>query len=249
MDEFDLLRLKLVRMLAAMAGTFTFFPSGQEKPLAHHKSQRQPAEVYAEAALSPYFCNLRMADNAGDKQGSLSQASVDLIGECLFQMLPKDERVSEIAGIPNAGTPIAAAVYRAAIRQGIVLKQAIFRKTEGELGRAFERISEGNAPVEAVFDDVITLADVKSRFLKTLPNKPPLYVLIDRQEGGVEILKALGYQVRTALSTEDVLRECLENGRIDNKMADRVRAYGADRRLLINRLMPEILEDLRASAG
>ncbi len=249
MDELKQWKFQLMIQLASLNGTLTFFPKGMEKKIAHHQSQRLPAEVYADAELSPYFCNLRTAENGGDKQGTLPQHSVDLIGECLFRLLPADQPTRVVAGIPNAGNAIAKSVVAAAVKQGIVLKQAMFRKEDSVQGRRFQRDSDDFGAVEAVFDDLITVADVKFRFLSALAAssaaKPPLYVLVDRQEGGADILAALGYTVTSAIKIEELLPFCIENGRIDHGMADRLLAYAKRRRELIASKMDEITRDLR----
>ncbi|MCC7522589.1 hypothetical protein IT407_02210 [Candidatus Uhrbacteria bacterium] len=236
----------LLQRLAEMSGVFTFFASGQERPLAHHKSRRQPHAVYAGAALSPVFCNLRTATNAGDKQGVLDEDILDMIGDKLFELAIEDvPDLRYVAGIPNAGRPIVEALVLAAGRQGYQIGPVPFDKCEDDSGRLFVcRAPEAISLIQAVFDDVVTVADVKVRFLKTLPCKPPLFVLIDRQEGGMEILEAMGYEVRSAFGLDDVIEACLENGRIDLETAERVQSYAFMRRQLIRKHMKEIVADL-----
>ena len=237
----------LLQRLVDLPGVFTFFGPGQERPLAHHKSKRQPHAVYAGAELSPVFCNLRTATNAGDKQGVLDKDILDLIGEKLFELAIEDvPDLQYVAGIPNAGGPIIEAVVLAAGRKGCQIGPVPFVKSEDDSGRLFVcRAPEAAGLIQAVFDDVITVADVKARFLKALPCKPPLYVLIDRQEGGMEILEAMGYEVRSAYGMDDVIEACLERGRIDLETAKRVQTYAFQRRNLIRRHMKEILADLQ----
>ncbi len=236
----------LLQRLVQMPGVFTFFAKGEEKPLAHHASKRKPFEVYAGAEYSPYFCNFRTADNAGSKQGTLDAETMTLIGDELFRLAFSEDHLRYVTGIPNAGHPIADAVVAAGKSYRVNVVHVMFDKHEGSDGRYFTCNDPDSATrIQAVFDDVVTLADVKVRFMKALPCKPPLYVLVDRQEGGMEILKAMGYEARAAHSLDAVIAECLEQGRIDLETADRVLTYAARRRKLISMHMDEIVADLK----
>lgn len=240
-------KAELLSILVQTPGVFTFFPPGQERPLAHQRSQRKPDVIYAGSVPSPYFCNLRLPTNVGDKQGTLTVEAVALVGECLSELVHAEGHVRTIAGIPNAGDPLAAAVVAASGANGYPLDRIRFLKQDGPRGTEFVRAEgrEGLA-VDVVVDDVITLADTKVRFLKALGKKPDaICLLLDREEGGVLILQRMGYHVRAAFGLEDILAACLAASLITQEHVDRTRAYAKDRRELVNLYMEEILADLQ----
>ena len=244
-------KTRLLNLLPQLKGTLTFFPKGEERPLAHHKSQRLPHEIYAGAELSPYYCSLRTPTNQGDKQGSLTPEALALEGECLLGLiiqLDAREDVQAIAGIPNAGDPLAEAVIAAARHQGYALQSARFAKSEGQTGTCFTRVpGVSELPVDVVVDDVITLADTKVRFLAALGKKPrAICILFNREEGGVEVLRQLGYSVYWVFGLTDVLLACRKAELIDDETVARSHAYAVRRRELVNDRMDEILADLRA---
>ena len=245
-------KTKLLSLLPRLPGTLIFFEKGEGRPFAHHRSNRLPREVYADAELSPFFCNLRCPMNLGDKQGSLTPEAVALVGECLCELVYAVRPPTAIAGIPNAGDPLAEAVVAASRRRGLELQAVRFVKNDGPDGTQFARHdARTDLMVDVVVDDVITMADTKRRFLVAvngpMADKPLVCVLFDRCEGGVEILRALGYDVLSVFTLPDILASSREAGLIDDEKVERSFEYAKRRHSLINLRMEEILADLRAN--
>lgn len=103
----------------------------------------------------------------------------------------------------------------------------------------------------AIPDHILGLSTVeKLRLMRALPTNldPHLIFLIDRMEGGMAILEALGIRAHAVFTLEDVLvtseAERVLNRRTISK-AD-VRAYAAHREQLVMTHLQAILKNLRA---
>lgn len=118
------------------------------------------------ASLSPIYFNLRTPDNP--KPGPLSDRLIRMIASAMFIKARQEGLVySVVAGIPNAGDPIAEAflnmvwvVYR------VAWPSLRFEKKETKEGRRITRLAEGTAFYEEnlqllLLDDVIEGAETK----------------------------------------------------------------------------------------
>ncbi|MCA9388810.1 hypothetical protein KC644_03570 [Candidatus Berkelbacteria bacterium] len=151
--------------------------------------------------LSPYYLNLRTSDNP--KPGPLDETLVDLVAK-VFAQKAKDCQLkfSHVCGIPNAATPYARQLARLSKKSTVQLKK---------IGDGFGDFAANWSPRESsalVIDDVITTGASKIPALKILTNAgfkiPAIVVLVDRQEGGREILKNAGYRVEAIYTTTEI---------------------------------------------
>ncbi|MDP3997291.1 MAG: hypothetical protein Q8P73_02195 [bacterium] len=164
-----------------------------------------------DAPLSPFYLNLRTPDNP--KAGPLTPAAVAMIGRKLFRMAQGQELTFDhVAGLPNAGDPIAEAFYHALLASGrtvgllklVKATTADQRHITSLASGAYERGDE-----VLVVDDLITMADTKLEGIGVLENAGlivrDVLVVLDRQQGGGKQLLALGYNLRALLTLEELL--------------------------------------------
>jgi len=173
-------------------------------------------EQKPEAPLSPIYINLR----------NLPEEVLDQIGKVLAEM--EDEETPDFcAGIPTAGVPIARVYSKFS---GIELVD-IFKKEQTDSSR---RIVPGLATQERgkkarLIDDLVTKADTKLEAIKAAEDLGyevvDLFVLVDREQGGVEQLAKAGYKLRAAFKLSQLLQYGLRIGQIDQAQFDQVTSY------------------------
>ncbi len=154
---------------------------------------------------SPVYLDLRMLV---DRPATLRRIAR------MMQALAADLTFDRIAAIPMAGLPIGVAFSLAADIPLIYPRPSV--KTHGT-----ERFIEGSyRPGEQVLivDDVISRAQSKFEAIDLLETVQlqvsDIFVVVDRQMGGVEYLATQGYTVHTILTLQDVLDTLLSLDRI-----------------------------------
>lgn len=193
-------------------------------------------EANQDAPLSPIFLNLRTPENP--KPGPLTPEIMELIGEEFLELL-KDKylRFDFVAGIPNAGDPIADAfekVLEADWGQGNVRRLRFAKETDGMNRRIGKVTPDRNLIRKRVLllDDLITRADSKLeaveqiKFCGGVPED--ILVLVDRQQGGREQLEAAGHRLHSVYTLIELLDLYVEQDRIDTAKSEEVLTYIAD---------------------
>jgi uridine monophosphate synthetase len=188
-------------------------------------------EKQPDAPLSPIYLNLRVPDNP--KPGPLDSETVDKIGAHLYGTASRaGVKYDAVAGIPNAGEPLAQAFSRHSVsRKPIPLLQLV--KEEGPAGRKITCVKEHPGVVLGnhvlLIDDLITEADTKKEAIQALRDKgfevDTLLVLVDREQGGAEQLRAIGCETYAAFTLSDLLDFYLQEGKINQAKYDEVKAY------------------------
>lgn len=166
-------------------------------------------EKNPEAPLSPIIVNLRNLPESLNKK----------IGECIaetkFKQMP-----NFCSGIPNAAIPYA----RQFSNVTNIPYAEIFEKDDNP-GKPrilpAKNAPLGNGKTLLIVDDVITKGESKLRAFKVAEELGykviGLIVLVDRGEGGKEIIEQRGYQFYAPLSLKGLLDYYLEIGKIDKK--------------------------------
>jgi orotate phosphoribosyltransferase len=154
---------------------------------------------------SPVYLDLRMLV---DRPATLRRIAR------MMQALAADLTFDRIAAIPMAGLPIGVAFSLAADIPLIYPRPSV--KTHGT-----ERFIEGSyRPGEQVLivDDVISRALSKFEAIDLLETVQlqvrDIFVVVDRQMGGAEVLAAHGYTVHAIMTLQDVLDTLLSLDRI-----------------------------------
>jgi len=162
-------------------------------------------ETQPEAPLSPIYINLRTPDN---KDGPLTVDLVENIGWQLFNITNKERiEFDLVAGIPRAGEPFAEVVSRWSGKPLIKLG----KKVEGDK-RKIDAIVSGryqSGQRILLVDDLITQADTKKEAINVCRGAGldvvGVVVLLDREQGGSEELKKMGYDLFSAFTLTALL--------------------------------------------
>ncbi len=172
-------------------------------------------EKQPDAPLSPVFLNLRTAENP--KPGPLTRKIVGVIGAELNRhaaLLELDFTV--VAGIPNAGDPFAE-VFVKTVHPNMRVPLLVFGKQVEEGGKRHitglikEKGTGKACPGDVLLfvDDVVTKAETKIEAIKAAESAGLLVhdilVVVDREQGGAQELKAAGYQLHALFKISALL--------------------------------------------
>lgn len=195
-------------------------PGGKGFRLKLHKKK-------PDAPLSPFYLNLRTPDNA--KPGPLTSELVAAIGRELWN-LARDQRVQSadrVAGVPNAGDPLAAALSTVS---GLPLLR--LRKEEYADGSRVSTVVEGDVIQEQevlLVDDLITKADTKLEAIEVLEEKGlsirAVLVLLDREQGGADELWDRSVPLHALFTITELLNLYVAEGRISKEERDEIATY------------------------
>ena len=182
-------------------------------------------ETKPDAPLSPIFLNIRTPKNP--KPGPLDNELVDLIGVLLWQHTHENHIVYDaIAGLPNAGVPLAEAFRKAALKDGRNIPLMRLGKIEvGEGMRKVEGIMDDakvpRGKTVLLIDDLITEAHTTEEGVNTMRvngyNVVDVLVVVDRQQGGKEYLKKRMVGLWRLLTLPRVIRFLAKEGKISKE--------------------------------
>jgi len=156
--------------------------------------------VLSSGRVSSYYLDGRLI--------TLSPEGAYLTGKVIFDLL-KDSSVQAIGGPTLGADPMAAAVALVSHLEGRPMAAFIVRKEPKKHGRG--RWVEG--PLEpgmrvAILDDVITTGESLLRAIEAVKQEgcivEKVIVLVDREEGGREVLAAQGYELTAIFNLLDL---------------------------------------------
>lgn len=183
-------------------------------------------ETNPDAPLSPYYVSMREKDVRAGTYPQLRWAIANALYVDTLGILAAD-RTSYVIGIPKAGKPLALEFSRLS---GLV--QLTMVKEETEAGRRItDVIREDFEPGKGVLglDDLITRGNTKLEFISGVrANRlelAHLAVALDREQGGIEELRAAGVSVTASLRSSQLLEYYLAVRNIDLATFDRITAY------------------------
>lgn len=169
------------------------------------------------APLSPMYINLR----------NLPEKLLIVIAKNLSE-IKLSEKPDFCTGIPKAAIPIAQN-YSKLTKIPLV---KIYDKVEGEAKRSvvtYKDAPKGKGKKLLIIDDLITKGGSKIeafKIAKKLGYKiAALLVLFDREEGGVQELKRLGYKVYAAMQLKPTLKYYLDTKKITQQQYDETMDY------------------------
>lgn len=220
---------KSLALLIFDAGGFkdkTKSPQGKGYTLKLH-------EKNPNAPLSPFYIMLRTPDNP--KPGPFTPGVIRAIGQQLYEYAESiDLEYDCVAGIPNAGDPIAEAFY-ASIPSEKGIRLIKLGKVAGGNGRRIKGIVEGkHSPGDHVLliDDLVTQADTKKEAAAEVKNEglivAAILVLVDREQGGATDLRKSSYNFQSVFTVSELLDIYLESGRISQEMFNEIKKYLAE---------------------
>jgi len=173
--------------------------------------------------VSPFYIDLRPIVSYPD--------ILKRLGEQLSQQLTEME-YDYICGVPYSGLSFAAAV-------SIMQDKPMLIKRKERKKYGTKRLIEGSAKPG---DDLVLIEDVVSSgasLLETIEdcnnerlNISGILVVIDREQGGTELLKASGYKLSTLFTVNQLMDLLVEADRIDEETAQKVRDFVANHQIV-----------------
>lgn len=203
-------------------GTYEFYYTERDtSPLDFRESEEEFAFVHHEqnpgSPLSPVKVNLRkMPDSLNLK-----------IAECMAEM-ELEQKPDLCTGIPNAAIPYAKDYAKVT---GIPYVTLFDKDDSPGSPRILpsQDAPKGNGKTVLIIDDVITKGASKFRAFKVAEDLGykvlGLIVLIDRGEGGKEMIEEAGYQFYAPLKLQDLLDYYLSKKMISQDLYDETMEY------------------------
>ncbi|MBI4038871.1 hypothetical protein HY384_02835 [Candidatus Daviesbacteria bacterium] len=203
-------------------GSFEFYYIVRDTaPIDFRKDASEFAFVHHEknptAPLSPIIINLR----------NLPSNLVAKIAQCLTEVKLK-QRPDFATGIPNAAIPFAKEFSKISKIPYI----EIFEKDDNPASpriKPAKNAPGGDGKTVLIVDDVITKGESKFRAFKVAEQLKfkvlGLIVLVDRNEGGKEIIEKSGYQFYAPFELSKLLEYYLAKGVITQEKYDEVIGY------------------------
>ncbi len=165
---------------------------------------------------SPFYIDLRVVVSFPDVLGSIGTLIAAEVARC---------GADRIAGIPYAGLPLAVAASLAA-------RLPLIYPRREEKGYGTRRRIEGLfAPGERVvlIDDIITDGASKFEAIEPLEEAglvvKDLVILIDREQGGRELLASKGYTLHSVLTVSRCFDDWERSGLVDAGLLQRCRDF------------------------
>lgn len=164
--------------------------------------------------VSPFYIDLRQAQSHPDTFAAI----VDTYSE----MLADTPESVFLAGVPEAATPIAAAIgyklHRPLLQPRKVVKD---HGTKSSVEGSFE---EGDHVV--LIDDLITKGDSKLEAIAQVKSAglviDKFIVLVDREQGGLDMIRNEGYEIEAAFSITTLIDSLFSQKKITKEQYDTV---------------------------
>ncbi|MDQ5913745.1 MAG: uridine monophosphate synthetase [Patescibacteria group bacterium] len=164
--------------------------------------------------MSPFYIDLRKAQSYPEAFHTITDVYSEMIEDLDSSVL--------LAGVPEAATPLAAAVgYR--LKRALVQPRKVV-KEYGTKSSVEGEYKEGDSVV--LIDDLITKGDSKIEAIEQVQaaglKVEKLIILIDREQGGVETVAKAGHTIEAAFTITELLDILLELGKIEQSRYDEV---------------------------
>jgi len=195
-------------------------PAGMERGFKLKLHEKNP-----NAPLSPFYLNLRTADN---KDGPLTPAIVDLAATCMHMMVvEKGLDFDAVVGVPRAGDPFAKALA------GFMDKPLIMLDKYEHNGKRQIAALKGKVHLSVKkalgVDDLITKADSKVEMIRIMQNESiavdDIAVLVDREQGGYDQLMEWGCRLHAVFTISELLDFYVDAGKMSDQLYVDIRTY------------------------
>ena len=153
------------------------------------------------------------------------------LAEYLLEILPKDNKLDLICGVPYAALPMATVM-------SLLSDIPLIMKRKEAKGYGTKKLIEGiykQGQSCLLVEDVITsgkslletIAEVEKEGLKV----SDIVVVLDRQQGGKELLEQKGYRVHTLFTITEVVKILHEAGEIDDEQVAKIHDFLAGKQV------------------
>ncbi len=167
--------------------------------------------------VSPFYIDLRKAQSHPEVFHAVTDAYAEIINDTDPSVL--------IAGIPEAATPLAAAVGYKMNR--ILVQPRKVVKDHGTKSSVEGDFKPGDQVI--LLDDLITKGDSKIEAIKQVEDAglkvSKLIILIDREQGGMQMIRNAGYEVEAAFTISELMDALLELGKLDQSQYDAITTF------------------------
>lgn len=167
--------------------------------------------------VAPFYCDMRVVQSYPEALHSITKIYAEMLTD-----LPQDVL---LAGIPEAGIPLATAVGYETNRP---LIQPRAKLKEHGKGKAIEGEWKPGDKV-AIIDDLVTKGDSKiesiAQFKSCDLNVVGFYLLLDREMGGKELVEKAGYKVTIAMTMTEVFEILAEEKKLTTEQRDEMIAF------------------------
>jgi uridine monophosphate synthetase len=167
--------------------------------------------------VSPFYIDMRIVQSFPEALHTITAIYAELLAE-----LPKDVF---LAGIPEAGIPLATAVGYETNRPLIQPRAKI--KDHGR-GKTIEGDWKPGDKV-AIIDDLVTKGDSKIEAIEQFKGSgldvTGFYLLIDREMGGKQLVEKAGYKVEAAMTITEVFTILRDEGKLNPERFDETVAF------------------------
>lgn len=159
--------------------------------------------------ISPFYIDLRKAQSSPDAFRIITAAYVEALQDINKSVI--------LAGVPEAATPLASIV-------GYELRCPLVQPRKEIKSHGTKSSIEGDFQTGdrvVLLDDLITKGDSKLEAIKQIEAAgleiDRFVVLIDRQQGGLDMIKNAGYAIEALLTITDLMDILLGQGKISSK--------------------------------
>jgi len=164
--------------------------------------------------VSPFYVDLRQAQSFPETFAAI----IDAYSEMLSDITPS----TFLAGVPEAATPLAAALgYK--LQQPLLQPRKVVKDhgTKSSVEGAFE---QGDHVI--LVDDLITKGDSKLEAITQVENAglviEKFIVLVDREQGGLDMIRQEGYTIEAAFGITTLIESLYAQKKIDQQQHDTV---------------------------
>lgn len=158
--------------------------------------------------VSPFYIDLRQAQSFPEAFHAITDAYSEMIADVDKSIL--------LAGVPEAATPLAAAVGYKLKRKLIQPRKVV--KDHGTKSSIEGDFAEGDKVI--LLDDLITKGDSKIEAIEQVENAglivEKLIVLVDREQGGLKMVNDAGHTIEAAFTISELLHTLLELEKISS---------------------------------
>lgn len=164
--------------------------------------------------ISPFYIDLRQAQSFPDTFATIIDA--------YSEMLANTDNSIYLAGVPEAATPLAAALgyklHRALLQPRKVVKD---HGTKSSVEGSYDK---GDKVV--LIDDLITKGDSKLEAITQVEAAglviDKFVVLVDREQGGLDMIRAKGYTIEAAFGITELITSLFNQQKINQQQYDSV---------------------------
>ncbi|MDB5167630.1 MAG: hypothetical protein JWN26_775 [Candidatus Saccharibacteria bacterium] len=164
--------------------------------------------------VSPFYIDLRQAQSFPDTFAAIIDAYSEMLADT-------DESVF-LAGVPEAATPLAAALGYKLHRKLLQPRKVV--KDHGTKSSVEGAFSDGDKVV--LVDDLITKGDSKLEAIAQVQaaglSIEKFIVLVDREQGGLAMIRKEGYEIEAAFGITQLIESLFAQQKINQEQHDTV---------------------------